>query len=163
MTEKVVIGVDSSTTACKAIAWNKRGQAVAEGRASYPLLRPEPTWFEQNAEEWWSSICTALKELLNQIDATSVEALCITHQRESFVPIDEQGQPIRNAILWLDERTRAQLPFLDKQIGADKIHQISGKPLSMTPSLPKLVWLQQNEPEIVERAGLYRRPKVNGG
>ncbi len=152
MAEKVVIGVDSSTTACKAIAWNKHGHAVAEGRASYPLLRPEPTWFEQNAEDWWTSICTALKELLSQIDAANVEALCVTHQRESFVPIDPQGRPIRNAILWLDERTRAQLSFLDEKIGADKIHQISGKPLSMTPSLPKLVWLQQNEPEIIDRA-----------
>jgi len=152
MTDKVVIGVDSSTTACKAIAWNKQGQAVAEGRASYPLLRPEPTWFEQNAEDWWTSICTALQELLSQIDAASVEALSVTHQRESFVPIDTRGRPIRNAILWLDERTRAQLTFLDEKIGADKIHQISGKPLSMTPSLPKLVWLQQNEPEVVKRA-----------
>jgi len=149
MAEKVVIGIDSSTTASKAIAWNKQGQAVAEGRASYPLLRPYPTWFEQDADDWWASICAALKELLNQIDTDSVEALCVTHQRESFVPVDKQGQPIRNAILWLDERTRAQLPFLDDKIGADKIHQITGKPLSMTPSLTKLAWLLQNEPEII--------------
>jgi len=152
MTETVVIGVDSSTTACKAIAWDKQGRVVAEGRASYPLLRPDPTWFEQDAEDWWSSICTALKDLLSQVDANKAEGLCITHQRESFVPIDKQGQPIRNAILWLDERTRPQLSFLDEKIGAEKIHQISGKPLSMTPSLPKLVWLQQNEPEVIARA-----------
>lgn len=152
MTKKVVVGIDSSTTASKAIAWNKQGQAIAEGRTSYPLLRPEPTWFEQNAEDWWVSICAALKELLDQIDATNVEALCITHQRESFVPVDEQGRPIRNAILWLDERTQAQLRFLDNKIGADKIHQITGKPLSMTPSLPKLAWLLQNEPDTIEQA-----------
>lgn len=152
MNGSVVIGVDSSTTACKAIAWDKHGQIVAEGRDSYPLLRPQPTWFEQNAEHWWHSIGVALKELLSQIDVAKIEAICITHQRESFVPIDKQGRPIRNAILWLDERTRPQLTFLMDKIGAERIHQISGKPLSMTPSLPKLVWLQQNEPEIVERA-----------
>ena len=152
MSNTVVIGIDSSTTACKAIAWDKHGQAVAEGRDAYPLLRPVPTWFEQNAEDWWRSLCAALKELLSQIDAARVEALCITHQRESFVPVDQQGRPIRYAILWLDERSQAQLTFLDEKIGADKIHQITGKPLSMTPSLPKLVWLQQNEPEIIERA-----------
>ncbi len=152
MTEKVVIGIDSSTTACKAIAWNRQGQAVAEGRASYPLLRPKPAWFEQNAEAWWASICTALRELLDQIDAAGVEALCVTHQRESFVPVDKQGRPIRNAILWLDERSQAQLRFLDDRLGADRIHQITGKPLSMTPALPKLIWLLQNEPEVVERA-----------
>lgn len=152
MSNSLVIGVDSSTTACKAIAWNKNGQAVAEGRASYPLLRPTPTWFEQDAEDWWRSLGVALKELLSQIDPGRVEALCITHQRESFVPVDPQGRPIRHAILWLDERTQAQLTFLAEKIGADKIHQISGKPLSMTPSLPKLVWLQQHEPEIIAQA-----------
>lgn len=68
MNEPIVIGVDSSTTACKAIAWNQHGQAMAEGRDSYPLLRPAPTWFEQNAEHWWRSLEVALKELLGQID-----------------------------------------------------------------------------------------------
>ncbi|MBE7556102.1 MAG: xylulose kinase [Anaerolineales bacterium] len=152
MNNSLVIGVDSSTTACKTIAWNKHGQAVAEGRASYPLLRPTPTWFEQDAEDWWRSLGVALKELLNQIDPARIEALCLTHQRESFVPVDSQGRPIRHAILWLDERTQAQLTFLAEKIGADQIHQISGKPLSMTPSLPKLVWLQQHEPEIITQA-----------
>jgi xylulokinase len=152
MTDQVVIGVDSSTTACKAIAWNKHGQAVAEGRATYPLLRPAPTWFEQNAEDWWRSLGVALKELLGQIDPTQVEAICITHQRESFAPVDAQGRPIRRAMLWLDERTRAELVYLDEKIGAERIHTITGKPLSMTPSLPKLVWLQRHEPEIVAQA-----------
>ena len=130
MSNTVVIGIDSSTTACKAIAWDKHGQAVAEGRDAYLLLRPAPTWFEQNAEDWWRSLCVALKELLSQIDAARVETLCITHQRESFVPVDQQGHPLRHAILWLDERSQAQLTFLDEKIGADKIHQITGKPLS---------------------------------
>jgi xylulokinase len=88
------------------------------------LLRPRPTWFEQNAEHWWQSVCVALKELLSQIDVARVEALCITHQRESFVPIDKQGRPIRNAILWLDERTQPQLAYLAEKIGAERFHQI---------------------------------------
>lgn len=155
MTGKVVIGVDCSTTACKAIAWNRRGQAVAEGRASYPMARPHPDWFEQDAEEWWRSLCAALRELLGRVEPTRVEALCITHQRESFVPVDAQGRPLRRAILWLDERTQAQLRFLDETIGADTIHHITGKPLSMTPSLPKLVWLQQHEPETAGRAARF--------
>jgi xylulokinase len=51
MTKTYVIGIDSSTTACKAIAWDPTGSEIAEGRASYPLLQPEPTWYEQNAEQ----------------------------------------------------------------------------------------------------------------
>lgn len=151
MTNALIVGIDSSTTACKAIAWDRDGQAVAEGRASYPLLQPEPTWYEQNAQQWWAGFCTATKELASQIDMSHVEALGITHQRESFVPVDKAGRPIRNAILWLDERSRAQVAFLEQTMGGDRVHRISGKPPSMTPSLPKIIWLIQHEPDVVSR------------
>ena len=144
----LVIGIDCSTTACKAIAWDPAGQAVAEGRAAYPLLQPAPGWYEQDAEQWWNGVCAALRELLGQVDVAQVDALCITHQRESFVPVDSQGQPIRRAILWLDERSRPQVTFLEQTIGRDRLHRITGKPLTTNPSLPKIVWLMQHEPEV---------------
>ena len=152
MATPLVIGVDSSTTACKAIAWDRTGRAVAEGRASYPLYHPEPTWQEQDAEDWWRSLCIAVRELLSQVHASQVEALCITHQRETFVPVDNQGQPIRQAILWNDGRSRAQLATLDDHFGADWLHQLTGKPPSLTQSLPKIVWLVQHEPDSILRA-----------
>ena len=147
----LVIGVDSSTTGCKAIAWDRLGRAVAEGRASYPLLQPKPRWYEQDAEQWWHGTCAALRELLDQVSASQVEALCITHQRESFVPVDREGRPLRHAILWLDERSRAQVAFLEQAIGREQFHQVTGKPLTTNPSLPKIVWLMQHEPAVVER------------
>ena len=151
MGETFVVGIDSSTTSCKAIAWDRKGHAVAEGRAAYPLLQPNPTWYEQDAEDWWASLCRAFKELFGQINVAQIEALCITHQRESFVPVDKQNRPIRNGILWLDERSRSQVAFLGKKIGATEIHQTTGKPLAITPSLSKILWLAQNEPNIVKQ------------
>jgi sugar (pentulose or hexulose) kinase len=158
MAESLVVGVDSSTTACKAIGWNPSGQAVGEGRASYPTLQPEPTWYEQDAEVWWTSLCAALKELLRKIEPAQLEALCITNQRESFVPVDEEGRPLRNAILWNDERCLRQLYFLEKVVGGERLHTITGKPLSMTPALPKMIWLVQNEPDVVSRCQKFLEP-----
>ncbi len=149
--ERLVIGVDSSTTACKAIAWDREGRAVAEGRATYPLLQPRPNWYEQDAEAWWDGLCAALRALLDRIDAAQVEALCITHQRESFVPVDEGGRTLRNAILWLDERSRPQVDLLQERIGRHRFHQITGKPLTTNPSVTKIAWLMQHEPELVAR------------
>jgi sugar (pentulose or hexulose) kinase len=148
----LVIGIDVSTTACKTIAWDQDGHTVAEGRASYPLLQPEPNWYEQDAEQWWRGTCTALGQVLDQISRDRVDALCITHQRESFVPVDEQGKPIRNSILWLDERCHAQVASLGQTVGQENFHQTTGKPLTTNPSLPKILWLMQHEPEIVARA-----------
>jgi sugar (pentulose or hexulose) kinase len=152
MANKLVISIDSSTTAVKAIAWDVTGRAIAEGRAAYPLLQPEPTWYEQNAEQWWRGACTALRQCVEQIDVHEVEALGITHQRESFVPVDKAGQPIRNGILWLDERSRAQVKTLEARFGRDALHQLTGKPPAMTPSLFKLAWLIEHEPDVVARA-----------
>ncbi|MBW4636560.1 MAG: FGGY-family carbohydrate kinase [Iphinoe sp. HA4291-MV1] len=147
----LVIGIDCSTTACKAIAWNREGRAVAQGRAPYPLLQPKPTWYEQDATQWWHSTCNAIKQLLSQINLTQVEAVCITHQRDTFVPVDHQGQPVRNAIAWMDKRSRKQVAFLEQTIGRDRMNQLTGRPPDMNPCLPKIVWLTQHEQQTVAR------------
>lgn len=152
MANTVVISIDSSTTACKAIAWDQHGRAVAEGRATYPLLQPQPTWAEQNAEQWWSSVCRALCECVAQVKGHTIAALGITHQRETFVPVDRDCRPIRNAILWSDERSRAQVAQLEARLGRDQLHQVTGKPPAMTPSLYKIAWLQEHEPGILQQA-----------
>jgi sugar (pentulose or hexulose) kinase len=152
MQKDLVVGIDSSTTACKAIAWDRNGKLVAESRASFELLSPQPNWYEQQAEDWWDALCQTLRNLSAQVGAGRIAAVCIAHQRETFVPVDEHGQPIRNAIIWVDDRSRAQVDELDRRIGNDKIHQITGKGPSTKQSLPKLLWLQSHEPDVMRRA-----------
>jgi sugar (pentulose or hexulose) kinase len=155
MAEKLVISIDSSTTACKAIAWNRLGSAVAEGRASYVLHQPQPGWHEQDPDDWWRGACKAIRECVSQIDVSQVDALGITHQRESFAALDAAGQPLRNAILWSDERSKGQVAWLEREFGRDVLHRLTGKPPSMTQSLPKVVWLIQNEPELIARTRTF--------
>jgi xylulokinase len=148
-----VIGVDSSTTSCKAIAWDAQGQALAEGRGGpFPLITPNPNFYEQNAELWWQALCAALRNLGSKIDLARAAAICITHQRETFVPVDENGQPLRNGITWLDERSRDQIEPMRAKVDAERLHQITGKALSITPSLSKILWLMQHEPQSIARA-----------
>jgi xylulokinase len=148
----LVIGIDSSTTACKAIAWDREGRAVAGGRAGYALLQPAPGRYEQDAGAWWEGACAALRDVLARADARRIEALCITHQRESFVPVDWLGRPMRNAILWLDERSREQVGLLERSVGGERFHEITGKPLTTNPSITKIAWLAQHEPQVVSLA-----------
>ena len=144
---RYVIGIDCSTTATKAVVWDEKGNSVAEGRATFPLASPRPGWYEQDAEEWWGSTKTALQEAAARVDAGSIRALGITHQRESFVCADEGGRPLRKAILWLDARSYDEV----ERHGSDRLHEITGKPPSMTPALYKLFWLRANEPELLDR------------
>ena len=145
-----VIGIDCSTTATKAVVWDEEGNSVAEGRATFPLESPRPGWYEQDAEEWWRSTKTALKEAASKVDRDRIRALGITHQRESFVCTDEEGHPLRRAILWLDSRSYREVD----RYGSDELHETTGKPPSMTPALYKLFWMRDNEPEIFERTSM---------
>ncbi len=155
MTRDLVIGVDCSTTASKAIVWNKDGSAVAEGRCAIPLLMPRPAWHEQEAELWWTATAQALREAAGQVEPHRLAALCITAQRETFVPVDRHGQPVRHAIVWMDERCRSLLPELERLCPRDTIHRLTGKPLSGNLALGKIFWLQKHEPSVFERANKW--------
>jgi xylulokinase len=152
MTPDLVLGIDCSTTASKAVAWDGHGQAVAEGRAPLELRSPHPGWGEQRAEAWWEATIAAVRAVTGQIAPDRIAALAVTHQRETFVPVDPAGRPLRDAILWLDERSRPQLAALDRRVGHDAIHRLTGRPPSMTQSLPKLLWLVEHEPALAAAA-----------
>ena len=153
MTEPYVIGVDCSTTAVKAIAFDADGRAIAEGRAQLARSSPSPGWAEQSAADWWTATCIALRSLTERLiglGAGPADGIAITHQRESFVCLDALGTEVRPAILWLDTRAGDQIA----RFGGPEIHALSGKPPSTTPSLYKLIWLHENEPRSLEATAM---------
>ena len=92
MKADLVIGLDSSTTATKAIAFDRKGRAVAEGRAAVPLSNPKPGWFEQDVADWTGSAAQALQQVTRKVGAARIAAVAISNQRESFAQFDAQGQ-----------------------------------------------------------------------
>ena len=142
-----VIGVDSSTTATKAVVWDRDGRAVCEGKRELDLFIPQPGWHEQDAEDWWRSTAGALRQAAGGVNASEIEAIGLTHQRESFACLDADGTPLRPAILWLDARAVKEV----EEGGSEQLHEITGKPPDTTPALYKLLWLREHEPDVLER------------
>ena len=151
----LVVGLDCSTTACKAIVWDCQGKLIAKGYSSLALLTPRPAWHEQPAESWWTSMIGALRQAVSQVDAGRLKALCIAHQRETFVPLDEQNRPLMNGILWMDERARELLRSLEQTLGPEKFHRLTGKRLSVNLTIAKIAWLKQHRPEVFAKAHKY--------
>jgi sugar (pentulose or hexulose) kinase len=152
MSRDLVIGIDSSTSATKAIAWDRDGHAIAEGRAAIAMSNPQPGWFEQDPAEWWSSTRTALQQVTSQVDAARIAAIGISNQRETFGVFTKDGTALRPGTVWLDERARAQQKRFGERFGAERLHAISGKPLDITPCLFRMIWLREIEPSIMARA-----------
>jgi sugar (pentulose or hexulose) kinase len=100
MKQDLVIGIDQSTTATKAIAFDRRGRIVAEGRASVPLSNPQMGWFEQEVSDWTGSVATSLKKLTRKVSKDRIAAVSISNQRESFAQFDGKGKALRPGTLW---------------------------------------------------------------
>ena len=112
MIDQFVIGIDSSTQSTKVVVWNEKGQPVSEGRATIRMKMPEPGHAEQDPEEWWHSFKIALGHALRGIDSKKVDGIAISNQRETVAFLDDQGDILHNAIVWLDERAANEVEEL---------------------------------------------------
>ncbi len=153
--QDLVVGIDSSTSATKAIAWDIDGRAVAEGRAAIPLSNPKVGHFEQDPADWWGSTVTALGQLTAKVDASRIAGVAISNQRETFALFTNTGEAVRPGLTWLDDRATPQQHSFGALFGADEIRSVTGKPLDVIPSLYRMIWLKEHEPEALDRADRY--------
>ncbi len=147
----LVIAVDSSTTATKAIVVDPTGHVLSEGRCELGMSTPGLDKYEQDPREWWSSTNTAVGRAVEQLGANErarIVALCSTIQRQSFALVDADGEPVRPGLLWLDGRAAEQA----RRIGTHDLHRLTGFQPDVTPSVYKIAWLNEHEPENVSRA-----------
>jgi sugar (pentulose or hexulose) kinase len=152
----IVIGLDSSTTATKAIAWTLDGAVAGQGRSAIPLLSPAHGRYEQNAEDWWRSACEALRQLCRQVNADDIAAIAISNQRETFVPLAADGEPVRPAIVWLDQRCEEEVEWLSARVGGKRVmHQITGKPPDLAPVAYRIAWMLRHEKERFRRTAIF--------
>ena len=147
MKRDLVIGIDCSTTAAKAVVWDTDGRAIAEGRSAFSFSSPQQGWGEQDPVDWWEAVAKALGDVCAKIDARRVAALSIAHQRETFVCLDADGAAIRPAMLWLDTRAREEIAAF----GNARVHETTGKPPNTATSWYKLLWLKKHEPRVLAR------------
>lgn len=145
----LVVAVDCSTTAAKAVAVDAAGRAVASASRPLETSTPAPGFHEQDATAWFEATVGAVAAAVGALDDPGrVGAVCVTHQRESFVALDGDGVPLRPAILWVDSRAHAEIAAL----GTPEVHATSGKPPDTTPAIYKLAWLARHEPDVPARA-----------
>ena len=147
MSRDLVIGVDCSTSASKAVVWDMTGKAVASARHTYGLDHVRSGWVEQNATEWWRATSAAIADAVSKVGGDRIAAIAITHQRETFVCLDADAKPIRPAITWMDMRAAAEV----KSHGSAEVHRITGKPPSPNPAWYKLLWLKRHEPVTIQQ------------
>lgn len=155
-----VIGVDLGTSAVKTVLVDPSGKVVAEHSESYPLSQPKPGYSEQRPEDWVDKTVLSLRELMsrNNIDPSEVEGLSFSGQMHGLVLVDGEGAVLRPAILWNDTRTTVQCRRIEETL-QEKLLGIARNRALEGFTLPKILWVQEFEPELLEQAALFLLPK----
>ncbi len=156
-----LIGIDSSTTATKALLIDERGEIVAVAASEYDFQTPHPLWSEQDPALWWKGTVASIRRVLadSGIDPAAVVGVGLTGQMHGLVLLDAAGEVLRPSILWNDQRTASQCDEICARIGKSELVRITGNDALTGFTAPKILWVQENEPEIFARIAKILLPK----
>jgi xylulokinase len=158
---KYVIGVDLGTSAVKILLVNQNGEVCREVSKSYPLIIEKSGYSEQNPEEWVEKTTAGLAELVAGFDGDvhDIEGISFSGQMHGLVLLDGAGRVLQNAILWNDTRTTKQCQEIYDVVGRERLLEITKNPALEGFTLPKILWVKEEEPDVFERARLFMLPK----
>jgi len=144
--------LDVGTQSLRAAVVDFQGCTVAVGIAPIETTYPHPTWAEQQPAAWWSAASEAVRHALAQenIAPEQIVGVGIDCTACTVVALDARGEPLRAAILWMDQRAFREVEEIS-HTGDPVLRFVSGR-VSPEWMLPKALWLKRNEPEIYVRA-----------
>ncbi|MGD8586798.1 MAG: xylulokinase [Chloroflexota bacterium] len=156
-----LLGIDISTTGAKALLIDSQGQVSASATATLALSTPKPLWSEQAPDDWWVGIQDSIVRVLQKagVPGADIAAIGLTGQMHGLVLLDEDGRVLRPAILWNDQRTGEQCDEIRARLGRQRLIQITGNDALTGFTAPKILWVQQHEPDVWRRARHILLPK----
>lgn len=152
MASDVVLGLDVGTSGVKAILVTPTGDVRAAATTPLSLATPQPGWAEQDPELWWSASLRCIRDVHQQRPDARVLAVGISGQMHSSVFLDASGLVIRPALLWCDGRTTAECAEITWRAGGEhRLREWVSNPALEGFTLPKVLWLQRQEPAAFAR------------
>ncbi len=147
-----LLGIDLGTSSCKVCAVDASGRRLGARSAGYPTLTPRAGWAEQDPQHWVPAVTGATRRLLSEspVPPDRVGGISLSSAAHIPVLLDAGGNPLRNAILWYDQRSLSEVEELKSQRG-EEIFRVSHNSVSPTWTLPQLLWVRRQEPEVWSR------------
>ena len=149
--DNYLLGMDIGTTNMKANIMDEHGNIAASASAPNRLIFPGPNMAEQDPELWWNNAVSIFREVTSAAGPEIVKrirGICISSQTVTLLPVDRNGEPLRNAMIWMDGRSRAELDQIIDTIGFDRYVSIIGAQPDAGFLASKLLWFKNNEPEL---------------
>ena len=157
-----LLGIDVGTGGTRVLLLDQLGHVLSSATAEHaPPISLHIGWAEQSPEDWWNAACRAIPECLakGNTSGDQISGIGLTGQMHGLVLLGAKGEVLRPSIIWCDQRTGEQCRAVTQKIGARRLIQLTANPALTGFTLPKILWVQQHEPEIWERARGILLPK----
>ncbi len=156
------LGIDVGTGGSRAVLINENGQTLASETVEHvPFASRLAGWAEQDPNDWWRASAAAIRAVLatEGTRADEIGAVGFSGQMHGSVFLDEHSDVLRPALLWCDQRTEKQCSEITEKIGAEHLIELVCNPAVTGFTLPKILWLRENEPDIWQRVRSILLPK----
>ncbi len=156
-----LIGVDIGTSGTKTILIDPTGKVLASASAEYALYSPRPMWSEQEPTDWWNAVCETIRGVLSTsgVDTSEIAGIGLSGQMHGSVFLDANGQVLRRALLWNDQRTQAECDWITQTVGKERVVELISNPVLTGFTAGKIIWLRNHEPETYARVRKVLLPK----
>ena len=140
---------------------DSQGTVIAVASSEYSFETPYPLWSEQDPALWWQATQESIRTVLAKsgVAGGQVRGIGLTGQMHGLVLLDQNGQVLRPAILWNDQRTGAQCDTIRSRLGKGNLIQITGNDALTGFTAPKILWVQEQEPDIYAQVAHILLPK----
>lgn len=146
-----LIGIDAGTTSIKAILINSQGDFIMSSGQEYKLDSGPDNSCEVDPEVYWKVTCEVIREIIlkSKINPAKVTGIAFSSQGETIIIVDSNGNPLRKAIVWLDNRSVKEAKKIEEKFGNQVVMNITGQP-EVVPTWPatRILWIKENEPQI---------------
>lgn len=149
--ESYLLGMDCGTTNLKAIILGEDGTVVAEASRPSTFMDLKSDMREQGANEWWSNTVEIFKSLVEQAGhdiVKRIRGISISSHTVTMLPVDAEGNPLRNGITCQDSRSIEELHYIVETIGYDRFVKIVGGRPAVAFLPNKILWFKKHEPEL---------------
>jgi xylulokinase len=148
---RYLLANDLGTSGNKATLYTTDGELVASMTYPYDTKYFNANWAEQNPDDWWRAVCISTRQLIQGIDPSQIVAVSFSAQMMGCLCVDRQGRPLKNSIIYSDQRAVKEADKILQHIDAMDFYKIVGHRVSPSYSLEKLMWIKNNEPEVYKK------------
>ena len=152
-----IIALDVGTSSMRAVLYNEKGELLHSVGSEYHTIFPQPSHVEQDPATWAKAARVTLSGVADYVrqNGLSVSAISVTSQRASMIPMNSEGEPLHNAIMWQDKRTIGICERLGSEYGLEALHKRTGLRINPFFVLNKIIWLRENEAPIFNQTAKF--------